>query len=185
MLKSAQRLIERCIRREEKAWEEFIERFSGLLYYSARERLKRNKIAYGQEDIEDIVQAVFLEIWEKEKLKEVRDRKKITAWLSVVAQTRAINYMKRKKERLLVREELYKIDNINLDTSGQLDEDFVRELDKAMEGFNAREKLIFKLSAVYGKRHREIASFMHMPVNTVSTIMARKKKLLREKLKNF
>ena len=113
MFRDVQGLVERCIQREEKAWGEFIEHFSGLLYYSARERLKRSGIAFGQQDLEDIVQGIFLEIWEKGRLEEIRERKKISAWLSIMAQTRALNYMRGKKERLLYQEEFYKIDNLN------------------------------------------------------------------------
>jgi len=185
MFKDAGKLIEGCIRREEKAWEEFIKRFSGLLYYSARERLRRNGFLFGKGDVEDIVQAVFLEIWEKGRLEEVRERKKITAWLSVVAQTRALNYMRQKKERLLRKEELYRIDNINVDVGEDKSEAIAGKLEKLVEEFDDRDKLILKLNIIHGKTHKEIAGFMNIPINTVSTVMARKKKRLKEKLKDF
>lgn len=188
MFKEDRVLIERCIRREEKAWGEFIEQFSGLLYYSARERLKRNGIAFGQEDIEDIVQAVFLEIWDKERLSEVKERKRIRAWLSIMAQTRALNYMRNKKEILLRQEEFYKIDNLVAGSGPCLGSDgdseaLLKKLEKVTESFSAKEKIIVKSNMIYGKTHKEIARFMNMPVNTVSTVIARKKKLIRERLK--
>ena len=179
MVNDIQMLIERCIQREEKAWKEFIERFSGLLFYSARERLRRSGFTFSQQDVEDIVQAVFLEIWEKGRLEKVRERKKITAWLSVVAQTRALNYMRQKKERLLHQEEFYKIDNIEAGGRSEV-ESTMRGLEAAIEGFGAREKIILKLNIIYGKKHREIARFMNIPINTVSTVIARKKKVLNK-----
>ena len=188
MFGDIQRLIERCIEREEKAWEEFVERFSGLLFYSARERLKRNGIAFSQQDLEDVVQTVFVEIWQGNKLKDVRDRKKIKAWLSIVAQTRALNHVYKKKERLLRENELYKIDNIKVEPgpgSGKDEEILARKLEEEIEDFEAREKIILKLSVIYGKKHREIACLMQIPVNTVSTIIARKKKVLRGRLKKL
>ena len=188
MFGDIQRLIERCIEREEKAWEEFVERFSGLLFYSARERLKRNGIAFSQQDLEDVVQTVFVEIWQGNKLKDVRDRKKIKAWLSIVAQTRALNQVYKKKERLLRENELYKIDNIKVEPgpgSGKDEEILARKLEEEIEDFEAREKIILKLSVIYGKKHREIACLMQIPVNTVSTIIARKKKVLRGRLKKL
>lgn len=185
MFRDVKGLIERCIKREEKAWEEFIERFSGLLYYSAKERLRRSGIAFGAEDIEDIVQGVFVEIWEKGLLEDLRERNKINAWLSIIAQTRALNYMRAKKERLLHQEELYRIDNISVEPEGQFNDELASELGKTIEKFNAREKIIFKMNISYGKTHREIAEFLNVPINTVSTIIARKKKLLKEKLKDW
>jgi len=177
MVSDIQILIERCIQREDKAWEEFIERFSGLLFYSARERLRRSGFSFSQQDIEDVVQGVFLEIWEKGWLEKVRERKKITAWLSIVAQTRALNYMRQKKERLLHQEESYRIDNI---AANSLDEGVMLELERAIKVFDSRERIILKLSIIHGKRHKEIARFMNLPINTVSTIIARRKKALKK-----
>lgn len=185
MFEDIQRLVERCLIREEKAWQEFIGQFTGLLYRSARERLRRNGIAFTQEDLEDIVQSVFLEIWEKNRLGEVRDRKKIKAWLSIMAQTRALNHMRQKKERLLREDELFIIDNIKVNDNFQHKCELVTDLEEIIEGLEAREKIVLKLSVLYGKTHKDIARFMKIPINTVSTIIARKKKILKERLKNF
>lgn len=179
MFKDIHGLIERCIQREEKAWEEFIKRFSGLLYYSAKTRLKRSGFVFCQQDIEDIVQIAFVEIIEKGRLKEVRDRKKITAWLSIMAQTRALNYMRKKKERLLNEDESYRIENIR---DVKIDDRVIERIENILEGLNPKEKMILKLNIIHGKKHREIARFMNIPMNTVSTIIARRKKSLKVSL---
>jgi len=158
------------------------------LFYSARERLKRNGIAFSQQDLEDVVQTVFVEIWQGNKLQDVRDRKKIKAWLSIVAQTRALNHVFKKKERLLRENELYRIDNIKVEPgpgSGKDEEMLAGKLEEMIEDFDAREKVILKMSVIYGKKHREIACLMQIPINTVSTIIARKKKILRARLEKL
>lgn len=185
MFEDTNRLVERCIRRDQKAWGEFIERFSGLLYFSARERLKRSGMAFNQQDIEDIVQGVFLEIWEKDRLAEVRERKKLKAWLSIMAQTRALNYLRQKKERILHSEEVYKVSELKADGYGQIDEELMVRLENVIEGLDNKKKLIFKMNIIYGKTHREIAEFMKIPANTVSTIIAREKKRIKEKIKDL
>ncbi|MFA4991940.1 MAG: sigma-70 family RNA polymerase sigma factor [Candidatus Omnitrophota bacterium] len=183
MLGDTHRLVERCIKGEDKAWKEFVGRYSGLLRYSARMRLLRSGLAFCQQDIEDIAQGVITEILEKRRLNEVRDRRKITAWLSIMAQTRALNYMRQKKERLLGRDEFYRIENMSAADAGRVDEELMGGLEREIEGLGPREKIILKLNIVYGKTHRETAEFMNLPVNTVSTIIARNKGILREKLK--
>ena len=166
-------LIKRCIKRDRKAWEQFIERFSGLLYFSAAERLKRNGIFFGQQDLEDIVQGVLLDIWSKERLEEVRERNKITGWLSVVAQNRALNHMVRKKERLFSEEDFFRLDNLKADAPDPAaEEDSASLAERLFEEFDPREKIIFKMSFIYDKTHREIAGFMGLPINTVSTILS-------------
>lgn len=180
MFEDTHRLVERCIRRDEKAWEEFIGRFSGLLYYSAQERLRRNGIAFSRQDIEDIVQGVFLEIWEKGRLEEVRDRRKIKAWLSIMGQTRALNFVRQKRERLLRQDELYRIDNIKVYRDELISGEVMEKLEGLIEELGAREKVILRLSIIHGKKHKEIAGFMKLSINTVSTIIARRKKVLKK-----
>ena len=182
MLDNIHNLIERCIKREEKAWSEFIDRFSGLVYYSARERLRRNGFSFNEQDIQDIVQNVFIDIWEKSRLAEVRERHKINAWLSIIGQTRALNFMRKKRERLLSEEELFRVENIVSDSSKEYSVE-MEELEKAIENFPPREKIILKLNMLHGKTHKEIADFMNMPINTVSTILARRKETLKKLLK--
>lgn len=185
MFEDTHRLVGRCIRRDEKAWEEFIGRFSGLLYYSARERLQRNGIAFSRQDIEDIVQGVFLEIWERGRLEEVRDRRKIKAWLSIMGQTRALNFVRQKKERLLRQDELYRIDNIKVYRDEQVAGEIMEKLEGLIEELGARGKIVLRLNIVYGKTHKEIAGLMNISINTVSTIVARKKRELKKKLEEF
>jgi len=178
-------MIERCIKREEKAWLEFINRFSGLVYYSASQRLRRDGFRFNEQDVQDIVQNVFVDIWEKSKLVEVRERDKIQAWLSIVGQTRALNFMRKKKERLLAEDELFKVENVVSD-NGEADRlELAEELETAIKPFEPREKIILKLNIIHGKTHKEIAKFMKIPINTVSTIIARRKKFLREILTNI
>ncbi len=185
ILMDIQKLVERCILGDRPAWEEFIKRFSGLLYFSAAARLKRNSFVFNKQDIEDIVQGIFVEILEKGRLSEVRDRKKIKAWLSIMAQTRALNYMRKKKERLLYKEEFYRFDNIEADLAPQLEEEIAKKVESLIEGLGVRDKLILKLDMIHGKKHKEIARFMNIPINTVSTIIARRKKALKERLKDL
>lgn len=135
--------------------------------------------------MEDIVQSVFLEIWHKNKLKEVEDRDKIKAWLSIIAQTRALNYMRRKRERLLHKDEFFKMDNMETEPGFRHNHELVMDLEGVIEGLGAKEKIILKLNMLYGKTHKDIARFMNIPINTVSTIIARKKKILKERLKKF
>lgn len=185
MFSDTQKLVERCIRRDKNAWEQFIERFSRLLYYSAAERLKRNGILFNQQDLQDIVQGVLLELWERSRLQEVRDRARITAWLSIVAQTRALNYMIRKKERLLLEEDFFRLDNLRHEAQECESEGLLNVLESSIRELEPREKIILKMNIFYKKTHREIAGFMKLPLNTVSTIIAREKKSIRKRLKQI
>ncbi|PJC49002.1 MAG: hypothetical protein CO035_00485, partial [Candidatus Omnitrophica bacterium CG_4_9_14_0_2_um_filter_42_8] len=102
---------------------------------------------------------------------------------SIVSQTRALNYMRKKKERLLAGDELFKVENIVSDDGEANRLELAEELETAIEPFEPREKIILKLNIIHAKTHKEIAEFMKIPINTVSTIISRKKEQLRKLLR--
>lgn len=179
------KLIEDCLSKDNKAWAVFVEKFTGLIFYSVQNRLKAQNFSFASEDVADIVQTIFLEIWKRELLAQIKDRQKINAWLSILSQNRAVDFMRKKRERLLEEDELKSFDKLLSESQDPI-EDLQKEedwenLQEAISSLTDREKLILELFVIYEKTHREIAEFMKLPVNTVSTIIRRTK----EKIKNF
>ncbi len=55
-------------------------------------------------------------------------------------------------------------------------------LEAEIEALKPKERIVVKLNLLHGMKHGEIAGALKMPVNTVSTTIARAKKYLKEKL---
>ena len=53
----------------------------------------------------------------------------------------------------------------------------------AIGSLKPKEKMIIKLNLLHGMKHRDIADALKMPVNTVSTMIARAKEDLKGKLR--
>jgi RNA polymerase sigma factor (sigma-70 family) len=85
-LKSAQSrvdndLIDRCIRGDQVAWKELIQRYQRLVYSVAHVLCPRG------EDVSDIFQQVWLELYQQ--LPELRNVEALPAWLITVTRRRA------------------------------------------------------------------------------------------------
>jgi len=182
-------LIESCINRDEEAWSRFMRRFSGLVKWAAADRLRNWGSAVSSEDTEDIAQQVFSEIWEKNKLAEVRNVKTIEAWLAIVAGNCACNFIRSRKrkdppmlESLLDRKgKIEEVISESPDAGAMLEEaETSAFLDKFIGRLSPAYRTTLILYYFYDKKHREIAELMKMPVGTVSTIIKRVKDTLKD-----
>lgn len=183
-------LVNRCINKDKSAWNEFVFRFKAIVEKSIRMKLNRHSFPHTIEDVKDITQTIFLDIWEENKLEAVKDEEKITGWLVIVAQNSAIDFIRGHKN--LFRQSSSLIDaegselnlaNMLVDKSNPLDEVLNNELadtlDTLINAFEPRDRLILKLNLLHSQSHKEIAHLLKIPQNTVSTIIRRSLSKLR------
>ena len=178
-------LVARCINRDRLAWDKFVERFSPLVFWAIKDRLSQARYPGNREDIEDIFQNVFVLLWEKGKLKQVKDREKLSGWLAMVAVNCVHNYFRNKREGPLGKE-LFPENTVSLDYAAantpaqEKLHDIIKE---GLDCLSARELIILKLNYFYNKTHQEIGRILKMPANTVSSIIKRTKEKIKEELK--
>ncbi len=198
---SPEELIQDCIKRDKRAWDIFVERYSKVVFWAIRDRLRRFGYNFDEGDIEDIHQDVFISLWSGDKLAQIKERNKVAGWLAMVAGNAAIDYFKRMKRQsppnsLSIYEEIYKSDDGGDRTledvlpsrdAGPAKQahlnDVLGLVDSAIDSLKPKEKMAVKLNLLHGMKHRDIAEALKLPVNTVSTTIARAKEDLKEKLK--
>lgn len=197
---SAGELIQGCIKKDKRSWDIFVERYSKVIYWAIRDRLKRFGYNFEDEDINDIHQDVFIALWSGSKLAQLKDSNKVAGWLAMTAGNAAIDYFRRMKRQsppnsISIYEEIYKngdgeaktLEEVlpskvaGPDREAQLNDARV-VLKSAIESLKPKERIAIELNLLHGMKHGEIADALKLPVNTVSTTIARAKKYLKEKL---
>ena len=188
-------LIERCISKDEGAWKEFVKNFSDVVRLSIRIKFIHFRFNFNEEDIKDIAQNVFSDIWQKDKLLRVKEKDKIKSWLSIVAQNAAVDYIRRDtplNKRISPSidaqgQELDILDVIPSQTPDPSQAFHESELQTAVDEFlnklPGKSRLILNLNIIYNKTHKEIAGILNISVSTISTIIRRAKEALRENLR--
>lgn len=179
-----QSLIRRCTNGNKGAWDQFVERYAGLVFWAIKDVLERRGCLHNHQDIQDIFQNVFILLWEKGKLKQIRKRASISKWLAMVAANCAVNYFRNKRELLLRDDsEFEKIEVCNCNVNKDLNQEHIYiTLEEAFHALSVREKIILKLNYLYRKTHQQIGQILAMPENTVSSTISRIKHRLREQL---
>jgi len=196
-------LVSLCIEKDASAWSSFVDRFSNLIYWAIKDRLKRYNFQFVEQDVEDIYQELFVSLWEKNGLTEIKDRAKISSWLVMVAGNEAIDHFRKKKnEGPRISASIFQsvssdvgeaAEELMLTGTLSSSEDdpsrivYLKELDRILEAtietLPPRERQAITLSFLYGKKHREIAQLLKISINTASTIIRRVRAKLRKELK--
>ena len=198
---TTEQLIKRCIKKDRGAWDEFIKRYQGLVARSVRYKLRRLNLNLPKGEFCDIVQEVFLFIWEKDKLVGINDTVCIRAWLAMVSVNRTFNYCKNKSFRL--ERDAYSLDeeisqdkpgitlgsilaSDKLSTEKSLESrEISRAIEREISKLNHKQQLALKLNLYEEKTQRDIAAIMNIPKNTVATLIRRAKNQLKESLRDF
>lgn len=137
------------------------------------------------DESEDVVQAVFYQLWKK------KDSTEITSSIKSYLFTSVRNTCLKRINHLKVRNE-YKEHVIHLDhrnSNHTMEQMMSRELEDqikdAVENLPDQCRLIFTLSRQSGLKYAEIAEHLKISVKTVENQMGKALKSLREKLKNY
>lgn len=191
-------LLRKCINKDREAWDEFTRLYRGLIRRSVRYKLSGMGLRLRKCEVEDIVQEVFLSLWEKDKLSGIRKPSSLKGWLAIVSINAAARYV---KTNIFGKEN--KIKDLNLETITEeaiapsspllasLNEgsdstfessELKRILEREISHLEERQKLALKFHIYDEKSYKDIARIMNLPLGTVATLIKRGKERLKTSL---
>ena len=182
---STEELIDRCRRKDAHAWDIFIRQYQGLIRKAVYYRLN-NAI---RNDVDDIVQEVFLALWNGDKLSRLRDTSRLKGWLVVVTINLTLSYgripYKRQKITRSIYERLSDDKSVTFEdtiTSGEPDparsaeiKETISRVEDGIVALKTKEKIALKLNVYDGETQKDIAGIMNIPANTASSLIRRAK----------
>ena len=177
-------LVHRCLQGHAAAWQLLVERYGPAVRDGARFTLRRVLGSAQFEDVENVVQGVFLGLCDKNchRLRLFQARSTFKTWVTAVTARFALNYIRTEKRKGSLK--FAALD----ESAGDLPErertlnlpaDEQEALFRALEKMPPRERLLLKLFYFDGLSYRAIAAAMHMPVNSISPLLARSRESLR------
>ncbi len=142
-----------------------------------------NTMLNDEEATEDVVQQLFIKIWESRNTLQTPDS--VAAYLFTAARNRALNYIKsqaRKSSNEIPLNNYH--DEADNRTEEQMD---AKELQKALyaaiDALPEKRREVFVLSRFEGKSYKEIAEIMQISIKTVEAQMGKALSTLREFIK--
>jgi RNA polymerase sigma-70 factor (ECF subfamily) len=187
-------LLQRCLARRQGAWEEFVNRFLGLVIHVVNHTVTTRGLDLPSSDREDLVAEVFLTLVSNDfaALRRFRGDSSLATYLTVVARRVVVRELLKRKPALPghrgEEESLAGDRNGNgaehvadPTTAAEEERIFNRdEVERLMEGLNEQECEIVRLFHLKGKSYREIADELHVSENSIGPTLTRARAKMRQ-----
>ena len=176
-------LLDRCLQKKPRAWEDFVDRFMGLVLHVIRHTAQSRSIRLAPEDRDDLCAEVFLAVIRNDfaVLRNFRGQSSLATYLTVIAR------------RVVVRDLLAHGAGARLAEGTQQspqevpdpragaekpasDRDEVEQLLGSLQG---TEALVVRMFHLEGKSYQEISKIVGMPENSIGPILSRARDKLR------
>lgn len=177
-------LLNRCLTRKPRAWEDFVDRFMGLVVHVANHTARARSIRLSAADREDLCAEVFYTIIKDDfaVLRNFRGKSSLATYLTVVAR------------RVIVREFLSRMSAAKLgDGTPSHETDSIpdktpsaeerlenrEEVQRLLRGLQGTEAEVVRMYHLEGKTYNQISSAVSMPENSIGPILSRARSRMR------
>jgi RNA polymerase sigma-70 factor, ECF subfamily len=177
-------LLERCLHRKPRAWEDFVDRFMGLIIHVVNHTARARSVRLSIADRDDLCAEVFLAIVKNDYavLRNFRGKSSLATYLTVVAR------------RIVVRELLSRMSAAQLvegssshspqsvpDPHASVEERFddQEEVERLLGGLQGTEAQVVRMYHLQGKSYHEISVAVGMPENSIGPILSRARNKMR------
>jgi len=177
-------LLERCLARKPRSWEEFVDRFVGLVIHVANHAAQARSVRLSADDREDLAAEVFLGLVKDDfaALRHFRGESSLATYLTVVARRIVVR-------RLVEHGSLSRLSDAASQAELERSADTSRSSTERVQDRDHLEKLLAKLDAaeaqavrmfhLEGKSYEEISAGTGLASNTIGPTLTRARRKMR------
>ncbi|MGO9465810.1 MAG: RNA polymerase sigma factor [Isosphaeraceae bacterium] len=177
------KLIDRCLGKEPGAWNDFVDRYMGLIYHVIQHAAYARSRTLSSEDVEDIAAEVLLKIVDDEYavLKKFKGISSLPTYLTVIARRICVKQLiKRQREEELGHTNAHRAFTDD-GASGEVEAIVTaEEVERMLDDLPDREAEVVRMYHLKYMNYRQIAKKLGIPENSVGPILAKARKRLRE-----
>ena len=173
-------LLDRCLTAKPRAWEDFVDRFLGLVAHVINHSAQSRGTKLTTQDVEDLAADVFLAIVVNDfaVLRRFKGESSLATYLTVVARRVVIRELLKRKSG----NEVHDHHDEAADSSFAGVEQRVmdrEEIDRLLDGLDGSEAEIVRQYHLQGKSYAEISSAIGVPENSIGPTLTRARAKLR------
>lgn len=172
-------LLDRCLSGKPRAWEDFVDRFMGLVVHVVNHSAQCRSINLSAADREDLAAEVFFAIVDNDMavLRHFRGRSSLATYLTVVARRVVVRKMIEGRTSVPLGDMVADAADDDAEFEQRIsDRDEVGRLLNELKG---SEAAVVRLYHLEGKSYEEISRSVGMPANTVGPMLSRARAKLR------
>ncbi|HEX5273318.1 MAG TPA: sigma-70 family RNA polymerase sigma factor [Gemmataceae bacterium] len=180
-------LLQRCLNRQPGAWNDFVDRFLGLIYHVISHTAHLRSTPLRPEDTEDLAAEILLQIVSHDYavLRQFKGNSSLATYLAVIARRICVHELARRS----AAQEVSSRDGRTVPEpeeppKAEIGLESLEEVEKILGRLPHRDREVVRLYYLEGRSYEEISTQLNIPVNTIGPILSRARKRLRKDVKN-
>lgn len=182
-------LLQRCLNHEPGAWNDFVDRYLGLIYHVIHHTAHLRSVPLNAEDTEDVAAEILLQLVANDYavFRQFRGNASLATYLTVIARRICVHELVKigggpdghprvdARRPKAETEEQPKV---------QMGLESLEEVGKLLRRLPARERRVVRLFYFEGRSYEEISTALNIPVNSIGPILSRARQKLRKDVKS-
>lgn len=172
-------LLERCLAKKPRAWEDFVDRFMGLVIHVINHTAHCRSVLLASTDRDDLVGEVMLSIVDNDfaVLRHFRGQSSLATYLTVIARRVVV-------KKLIERHQAASLSSLSGEphTNDAPFEQRIEdreEVDRLLQSLDGTEAQVVRMYHLEGKTYQEICRTTGMSTNSVGPMLSRVRSKLR------
>lgn len=173
-------LLQRCLDRKPRAWEDFVDRFMGLVLHVVNHTAHARSVRLSPEDRDDLAAEVFLGIIKDDfaVLRHFRGASSLATYLTVIARRVVVKAMLRQKAMAPLTEgAIRSADQPHDRPDAQITNR--EEVEQMLAALDGQEAQVVRMYHLESKTYHEIGQAMGISENSVGPILSRARSKMR------
>lgn len=176
-------LLERCLARQPRAWEDFVDRFMGLVIHVINHSAQSRSLRLSPQDREDLCAEVFLAIIRDDfaVLRHFRGQSSLATYLTVVARRVVVREMLRRQTQNHVPAATTILASASQPDGRKLEQRASdrEEIERLLGQLDGHEATIVRMYHLEGKTYQEISTAVGMAENSIGPTLSRARQKMR------
>jgi len=171
-------LVRRCLHREAGAWNEFVDRYLGLVYHVINHTAHLRSYPIRPQEAEDIAATILMQVIDNDYafFRQFRGKSSLSSYLTVVARRVCVQEVARRagiKEvsSTAAAEPAAKPDAAPLES--------LEEVGKLLKKLPDKDRTVVRMYYLEGLTYEEISEELDVPVNSIGAILTRARKKMK------
>ncbi len=174
-------LLERCLKRKPRAWEDFVDRFLGLVLHVIKHTAQSRGIRLSPEDRDDLCGEVFLQILKDDFaiLRHFRGQSSLATYLTVVARRIVVRRLVSMQAQSTLGQSLPAAEPAASTAAPEAALANREEVERLLNQLDGVEAQVVRMFHLEGKSYQEITQATGIPENSIGPILSQARAKLR------
>jgi RNA polymerase sigma-70 factor (ECF subfamily) len=182
-------LLRRCLNKEPGSWNDFVDRFLGLIYHVIHHTAHLRSMPLRPQDVEDLAAEVLLQVVADDYavLRQFRAKCSLATYLTVIARRICVQELARRAAAREVQpraEAAQGAEEPEEAARPQGNLESLEEVARLLRKLPSKERHVVRLHYLEGRSYEEISTTLKIPLNSIGPILSRARKRMREGVKS-